>query len=75
MTKIASLGVVLLASLFHWVSGIKEAYKGLLNGDILVGVKRLLQEPKRVMDSIGSPKESFNLVIWETRRAVRYVYR
>jgi len=25
---------------FLWVSGIKEAYKGLLNGDILVGVKR-----------------------------------
>ena len=24
---------------FHWVSGIKEAYKGLLNGDILEGVK------------------------------------
>ena len=28
-----------MASLFHWVSGIKEAYKGLLNGDILEGVK------------------------------------
>jgi len=28
-----------LASLFHWVSGIKEAYKDLLNGDILEGVK------------------------------------
>jgi len=27
-----------LASLFHWVSGIKEAYKGLLDGDILVGL-------------------------------------
>ena len=39
VTKIASLGVVLIASLFHWVSGIKEAYKGLLNGDILEGVK------------------------------------
>jgi len=28
-----------LALPFHWVSGIKEAYKGLLNGDILEGVK------------------------------------
>ena len=28
-----------MALLFHWVSGIKEAYKGLLNGDILEGVK------------------------------------
>jgi len=37
VTKIASLGVVLIASLFHWVSRIKEAYKGLLNGDILEG--------------------------------------
>jgi len=27
-----------LALPFLWVSGIKEAYKGLLNGDILVGV-------------------------------------
>jgi len=29
-----------LALPFHWVSGIKEAYKGLLNDDILEGVKR-----------------------------------
>jgi len=30
---------------FLWVSGIKEAYKGLLNGDILVGI--------RVWDSVA----------------------
>ena len=33
VTKIAYFGVV---------SGIKEAYKGLLDGDILVGVKRII---------------------------------
>ena len=35
-----------MASLFHWVSGIKEAYKGLLNGDILEGVKEIPPPPK-----------------------------
>ena len=39
VTKITSLGVVLIGIAIFWVSGIKEAYKGLLNGDILVGVK------------------------------------
>ena len=34
--------LLIVTSLFHWVSGIKEAYKGLLNGDILEGVKTLL---------------------------------
>jgi len=34
-----------LALPFLWVSGIKEAYKGLLNGDILVGVKKIGREP------------------------------
>jgi len=31
-----------LALPFLWVSGIKEAYKGLLNGNILEGVKGIL---------------------------------
>jgi len=39
VTKITSLGVVLIGIAIFLVSGIKEDYKGLLNGDILVGVK------------------------------------
>jgi len=39
VTKITSPGVVLIGIAIFWVSGIKEDYKGLLNGDILVGVK------------------------------------
>ena len=37
--EITSPGAVLIGIAIFWVSGIKEAYKGLLNGDILVGVK------------------------------------
>ena len=60
VTKISSLGVVLIgiANSFLWVSGIKEAYKGLLNGDILVGIEIIVfyiglysygnQEEKRI---------------------------
>jgi len=33
-----------LALPFLWVSGIKEAYKGLLNGDILMGVNGLIEK-------------------------------
>ena len=60
VTKISSLGVVLIgiAISFLWVSGIMEAYKGLLNGDILVGIEIIMfyiglysygnQEEKRI---------------------------
>ena len=43
VTKISSPGVVLIgiAFSFLFVSGIKEAYKGLLDGDILVGVNSI----------------------------------
>ena len=38
VTKLLLLVSFWLALLFLWVSRIKEAYKGLLNGDILEGV-------------------------------------
>jgi|GEM_PF-2738969 len=43
VTKISSPGVVLISIAFSFlfVSGIKEAYKGLLDGDILVGINSI----------------------------------
>ena len=38
VTEITSPGAVLIGIAIFWVLGIKEAYKGLLNVDILVGV-------------------------------------
>ena len=37
---------------FLWVSGIKEAYKGLLNGDILVGNKRSYDKAIKALECL-----------------------